>query len=155
MWIVSVVTNLLPFEYQWKTASWQYWKTCGITGNGSGWRQDDITSGSAWSLGCCVGASFCTAFYYFFTAVRGHHAWWTDYNWLYQGRLIFFKDTQGTGLATGALSHLFAIWVVPHTYNNKTHTHGWIGMDVVLAVLDPNCSSQCFVITVCQLIWIV
>ena len=64
---------------------------------------------------------------------------------------FFFLNTQGTGLATGALSHLFAI-LVPRTYNNKTHTHGCIGMDVVLAVLDPNCSSQCFVITVCQLI---
>ena len=65
--------------------------------------------------------------------------------------IFFFLNTQGTGLATGALSRLFAI-LVPRTYNNKTHTHGCIGMDVVLAVLDPNCSSQCFVITVCQLI---
>ena len=36
---------------------------------------------------------------------------------------FFFLNTQGTGLATGALSRLFAI-LVPRTYNNKTHTRG-------------------------------
>ena len=145
MGVVGVVTNLLPFEYQWKTDSWQFWKTYGVTSNGSGWRQDDINQCLrvwvvVWVLPFAQHSAISVLRWEDSLCREPLHAWWTDYD---NGQVVS-RATDSFQRYTRNWVWLQVHWLVclKYEYNNKTPTHRQIGMDVVLVGLYPTCSSQ-------------